>query len=105
VGHLMAHKDRFARESARHGPWDGHEKRIERNSTLPVFFLGMLTHYLRKLFLCKSNHKSVSLKLNLPGSFLRFKVTDFFLLPIWTHYLGHYQMRSGLQLAWSPLRG
>ena len=30
----------------------------------------MLAHYLRKLFLCKSNHKSVSLKLNLPGSFL-----------------------------------
>ena len=29
----------------------------------PIFFLGMLAHYLRKLFLCKCNHKSVVLKI------------------------------------------
>ena len=30
-----------------------------------IFFLGMLAHYLRKLFLCKTNHMSVFLKLNI----------------------------------------
>ena len=44
-----------------------------------IFFLGMLAHYLRKLFLCKSNHKSVFLKLNIDVLFRHFKFTDFLL--------------------------
>ena len=44
-----------------------------------IFFLGMLAHYLRKLFLCKSNHKSVFLKLNMNVLLRHFKFTDFLL--------------------------
>ena len=44
-----------------------------------IFFLGMLAHYRRKLFLCKSNHKSVFLKLNMIVLFSHFKFTDFLL--------------------------
>lgn len=44
-----------------------------------IFFLGMLAHYLRKLFLCESNHKSVFLKLNMNVLLRHFKFTDFLL--------------------------
>lgn len=44
-----------------------------------TFFLGMLAHYLRKLFLCESNHKSVFLKLNIDVLIEHFKFTDFLL--------------------------
>ena len=44
-----------------------------------IFFLGMLAHYLRKLFLCESNHKSVFLKLNIDVLIEHFKFTDFLL--------------------------
>lgn len=44
-----------------------------------IFFLGMLAHYLRKLFLCERNHKSVFLKLNMNVLLRHFKFTDFLL--------------------------
>ena len=44
-----------------------------------IFFRGMLAHYLRKLFLCESNHKSVFLKLNIDVLLRHFKFTDFLL--------------------------
>ena len=60
-----------------------------------IFFRGMLAHYLRKLFLCKSNHKSVFLKLNMFVLFRHFKFTDFFLSTYADTLLGtlsHYRL-------------